>query len=229
MWQQARMQHTTTGMHSMHVQSLHWERITPPWMWLYEWRSMESNPPRRSRMGSSLSQPTTVAIACLVLAFITTVWAVLNHNRISDLDDEVNDLQAQISTLRENANATAFAFVATDIAPANLQGVAYIGTSGSGAVVISNLPPAGDNEVYQLWLLGDGDEGAVAAGTLLTNQQGQGFALLPADAGGYSRIAISLEPQGSDEPTGAFLLVAEVNPARGVYPGVRAVCQNLFE
>lgn len=198
-------------------------------MWLYEWRSMESNPRRRSRMASPLSLPATVATACLVLAIITTIWAVVNHNRISDIEDEVNDLRAQISTLRENANATAFAFVATDIAPANLQGVAYIGTSGSGAVAISNLPPAGDSEVYQLWLLGESDEGAVAAGTLLTNQQGQGFALLPADASGYSRIAISLEPNGSNEPSGAFLLIAEVNPARGVYPGVRAVCQNLFE
>lgn len=190
---------------------------------------MESNPPHRSRMGSPLSPPATVAIACLVLALMTTIWAVLNHNRTSGLEDEVTDLRAQVSTLRENANATAFPFVATDIAPANLQGVAYIGTSGSGAVVISNLPPAGDNEVYQLWLLGESDDGAVAAGTLLTNQQGQGFALLPADASGYSRIAISLEPKGSKEPSGAFLLVAEVNPARGVYPGVRAVCQNLFE
>jgi hypothetical protein len=119
--------------------------------------------------------------------------------------------------------------VPTDIAPANVQGVAYVGTSGSGVVVINNLPPAGDNEVYQLWLLGDTNESAIAAGTLLTNQQGQGFALLPADASGYSRIAISLEPQGSEQPSGAFLLVAEVNPARGVYPGVLAVCQNLFE
>ena len=190
---------------------------------------MESNPQRRSRMGSPLSVPATVALAGLVLALITTIWAVVNHNRISSVNTEADDLRAQVATLRENANATAFPFVATDIAPPNLQGVAYIGTSGSGVVAISNLPPAGENEVYQLWLLGESDDNAVAAGSLLTSPQGQGFALLPADASGYSRIAISLEPQGSVEPSGAFLLVAEVNPARGVYPGVRAVCQNLFE
>jgi outer membrane murein-binding lipoprotein Lpp len=190
---------------------------------------MESNPRRRSRLGSSSSMPATVALACIGLALITTIWAVVNHNRISSLSTEVNDLRAQITTLRENANATAYTFVATDIAPSNVQGVAYIGTSGSGAVVISNLPPAGDNEVYQLWLLGETNDDAVAAGALLTNQQGQGFALLPADASRYVQIAISLEPEGGKKPSGAFLLVAEVNPARGLYPGVLAVCQNLFE
>lgn len=190
---------------------------------------MESNPHRASRLGSPLSLPATVALACIGLALITTIWAVVNHNRINSLSTEADNLRDQIATLRENANATAYTFVPTDIAPANVQGVAYVGTSGSGAVAINNLPPAGDSEVYQLWLLGDTNDSAIAAGTLLINQQGQGFALLPANASGYSRIAISLEPQGSEEPSGAFLLVAEVNPARGVYPGVRAVCQNLFE
>ncbi len=190
---------------------------------------MESNPTRRSRLGSPLSLSTTITLACIALALITSIWAVINHNRVDSLQGEVHDLRAQNATLRENANSTAYPFVATDTAPPNLQGVAYIGTSGSGAVAISNLPPAGDNEVYQLWLLGDTDDSAMAAGTLLVNAQGQGFALLPADASGYSRIAISLEPQGSEQPSGAFLLLAEVNPARGIYPGRLTVCQNLFE
>lgn len=190
---------------------------------------MTSNPQRPSRIGSALSLPVLIAIACGMLALITMTWAIVNHTRISALDAEMQSLRDDVAILRENANATAYTFTATNIAPSNVQGVAYIGTSGSGAVVISNLPPAGDNEVYQLWLLGETNEGAIAAGTLLTNQQGQGFALLPADASGYSRIAISLEPAGSDSPSGAFLLIAEVNPARGIYPAPLAVCQNLFE
>lgn len=190
---------------------------------------MQSNPERQTPTGNSLPLPKMIAIGCGLLALVTSLWGLVNHNRMTSLEAEVTTLRDDIAILRENATASVYPFTATEIAPPDLQGVVYIGISGSGAVIISNLPPAGDNEVYQMWLLGETDDNAVAAGTLWTNPQGQGFALIPADSSGYARIAVSLEPQGSDEPSGAFLLIASVNEARGVYPGPVVVCQNLFE
>lgn len=181
---------------------------------------MQSSSQRPSRLGSPLPTPTLIAVICVVLAIMTSIWAIVNHNRVASLEDEAQDLRQDISVLRENANSTAYVFEATDIAPPNLQGVAFIRTSGSGAVAISNLPPAGDNDVYQLWLV-NADDSATSAGALITNENGQGFALIPADSSGYTRIAISLEQAGATQPSGEFLLTTEVNPARGIQPGQR--------
>jgi hypothetical protein len=173
------------------------------------------NKQQSSRISAS---PGSLTLACAMLALIALTWAVINQVRISDLHADLDSLRADNAILRENANATAYLFVPSDIAPNNLNGVAYLGTSGSGAVVISNLPPAGDNEVYRVWLVNP-DDSATAAGSLFLADNGQGFALIPADASGYNRIAISLEPNGdSATPSGDFLLVAEVPAVRGEQP-----------
>lgn len=184
---------------------------------------------RPSRISAT---PTTIAIACGLVALITVIWAVVNQSRIDNLQDEVDSVRADIAVLRENANATRYVFEVTDTSPADLNGVAYLGTTGSGVVVIGNLPPAGDNEVYQIWLV-NSDESASSAGNLFVAGNGQGFGLIPADATGYKNIAISLEPNGgSESPSGGFLLVAEVNAGRGSQPQPMAslqLCQNLWE
>lgn len=174
---------------------------------------------------------TSIAIACGVLAIIAVVWAVVNQIRIADLEGEANELREDNAILRENANATRYLFEPADTAPADLNGVAYLGATGSGVVVVSNLLPAGDNEVYQVWLINP-EGSATSAGTLFTTDNGQGFALIPADATGYSSIGISLEPNGgTDTPSGGYLLTAEVNAGRGWQPqpmAARQLCQNLL-
>ena len=173
------------------------------------------NKQRPSRINAT---PGNIAIACGILALLALVWAVVNQVRVSELQSDVDSLREDNAILRENANATAYEFVKTDSAPNNLAGVAYVGTTRSGVVMITNLPPAGDNEVYQVWLVNP-DDSAIAAGSLFVADNGQGFALIPADVTGYDRIAISLEPNGgSDQPAGGYLLVAEVPAIRGQQP-----------
>lgn len=181
---------------------------------------------RPSRISAT---PGTMAIACGILAVIAIIWAVVNQTLIADLQSDINGLREDNTILRENANSTAYVFERTEISPASIGGVAYIGTSGSGVVAVSNLPPAGDDEVFQLWLINP-DDSVSGAGTLLVADNNQGFALIPADATGYDRIAVSLEPNGgSNTPSGGYLLVAEVNAGRGWQPqpmAARRVCQN---
>jgi hypothetical protein len=161
-----------------------------------------------SRVRSPIAWPVLAVTALVVLAIITSVWAVTSHTRMSSLESE-------IAELRSNAHASVFALEATESAPTGTQGQVFLTLSGSGAVTVSNLPNPGDNEEFHLWFLkGDGDT-AMAGGTLIVNANGQGFALIPADTADYTQIAVSLEPVGVNAPGGTFLLMAEVGSGRG--------------
>lgn len=160
------------------------------------------------RMSSPVAWPTLAAIALGVLAVITSVWAVISHNEAETLEREVLELRA-------NANASMYVMDPTDSAPTATQGQVFISLSGSGVVMVSNLPQPGDNEEFRLWYLQDNDDTAMAGGSLTVSETGQGFALIPADTTNYSRIAVSLEPSGSEVPGGSFLLIGEVRSGRG--------------
>lgn len=159
------------------------------------------------RTGSRLPWPIMAVIGFGLLAIIAGVWAVRSHN-------EVESLKQELTELRASANASVFILQPTDHAPAAVQGQVFINLSGTGIVVVSNLPQSGDNEEFRLWYLAE-DDTAVSGGTLHVDAHGQGFALIPGDTGTYSRIAISLESTDNDTPDGVFLLIGEVRSGRG--------------
>ena len=159
----------------------------------------------------------SVTLVFGLIAVLAIGWATFNQVRVSSLQDDVQQLQQDNAILRTNANATAYTFAATDITPPNMRGMVYIGTAGSGVVAISNLPPAGDDHSFQVWLVNN-DDSATAAGALFVTPTGEGFALIPADSRGYTRIAISLEPDAASGATaGGYLLIVDVNAARGAH------------
>ncbi len=175
--------------------------------------------------------PRAVLIAIAALLVMATGWAVINQARVSSLQADVEQLRQDIALLRQNATATAYTFEPTDIAPPNLRGSVYIATSGSGVVTLSNLPPTGDDHSFQVWLL-DKDGTGSPAGKVFLTPTGEGFALIPADSSGYTQIAISLEPDGASSTPGSYLLVVDVNPARGdqsLPVQERLLCQNHSE
>lgn len=149
-----------------------------------------------------------IVIASVVVAVITASWAVISHNQISSLEQQITDL-------RSNANASLYVMEPTKSAPARIQGQVFISMTGSGVVIASNLPQPGDNEELRVWFLNDGGSDPIAGDTITLDVAGQGFALIPADTGVYSGVAISLEPAGSNAPGGSYLLVTTVRSGKG--------------
>lgn len=168
------------------------------------------------RFSSPLPLSTLLVIALGVVAVLTSGWAVVLQNRVESLEQHVNQLEDANATLRANANATMYTLERTDIAPPQLAGQVYLNPTGSGVVVVSNLPLPGDNEAYHVWFESEDGASVTRGGALYVSSTGQGFALIPADTMGYARIGISLDSEDANSDTpGAFLLVAEVPTGRG--------------
>lgn len=146
-------------------------------------------------------------ISLVILVIGSGVWAIRAQN-------QVDSLEGEISQLRTSATASIFTLEPTENAPNSVQGQVFLSVSGSGAVIVSNLPLPGDNEEFRLWYL-DEDDSATAGTVLSVDAFGQGFALIPGDAGNYSRIAISLETTGTEAQPGIYLMIADVRSGRG--------------
>lgn len=168
---------------------------------------MSSNDRSTRRLSSPLPWSMLAVLGFALVAIIAGIWAVRSHG-------EVEALEREIAELRSGANASVFELTPTEIAPDSSRGQVFITLTGSGVVVVSNLPQPGDNEEFRLWYLHD-DDRAVSGGAIHMHESGQGFALVPGDMEGYSRIAVSLETRGTDAPEGNYLLIAEVKPGRG--------------
>lgn len=160
-----------------------------------------------SRMKSTLPLPVLVVVVLAVVAVIATIWAVLSTNRASSLESELAEVRA-------NANASAYVLEPTENAPNGVQGQVFLNVSGSGVVVVSNLPQPGDNDEFRIWYL-QGDGSATEGAALSVSPDGQGFALIPGDAGDYVGIAISLEASGDEAPAAFYLMVADVRSGKG--------------
>lgn len=158
-------------------------------------------------MNTARSWPLLAAIALGVLATITTIWAVASSNRVDSLEQDLAEIRA-------NANASAFVLEPTENAPNNVQGQVFLSVTGSGAVVVSNLPQPGDNDEYRIWYLQE-DGSATMGTTLSVDANGQGFALIPGDSGEYVGIAISLETAGDEAPAAFYLMIADVRSGKG--------------
>lgn len=162
---------------------------------------------KRNRMGSG-GNPWMIATAAMaVLAIIASIWAMNLQGRVESLEDD-------LATVRANANATLYQLEPTDTAPESARGQVWLSPSGSGVITISNMPTPGDNEAYTVWIENDGGE-AVWAGTFTLDDGGQGFALIPADSAGISRIHVSLEQRGNQTTSGNYLLTTEVTGGNG--------------
>lgn len=168
---------------------------------------MEGDNQTVKRLGSSVPGPTFAAAFFAILAIAAGVWAVNSHNKI-------DTLQRDLTEIRASAHASVYRLEPTESAPGGLRGEVFITPTGSGAISVSGLPAAGDNEEFRIWYLYD-DGSPLAGGTLAVDANGQGFALIPGDTQSHSGIAISLESADSDSADMTYLLIAEVRSGRG--------------
>ncbi len=161
--------------------------------------------------------PLLVTGAALIVALVAMIfWNISLRNDVGTLEQQIESIRGENSSLRESANATVYQLLPTENAPANAHAQAWFSIQGSGVLSVANLPPLGDGTVYQFWYVTDSPTNPVPGGTFTVDDNGQGFMLIPPDVDGVTSIAISLEPEGgSASPTGAILLTSDVSDARG--------------
>jgi anti-sigma-K factor RskA len=96
---------------------------------------------------------------------------------------------------------------ATDAAP-QATGFVLISTDGDdGALVVDGLPPLGESQQYQLWLIRDGQRTSGAVFSTDEKQYGGTRIRAPRPLTDYSAVGITIEPTGgSPQPTGQQVL-----------------------
>jgi anti-sigma-K factor RskA len=96
---------------------------------------------------------------------------------------------------------------ATDAAP-QATGFVLISTDGDdGALVVDGLPPLGESQQYQLWLIRDGQRTSGAVFSTDEKQYGGTRIRAPHSLLEYSAVGITIEPAGgSTQPTGKQVL-----------------------
>lgn len=174
-----------------------------------------------SRVGSrTATDPITLLGAIAAVAGIALVamifWNISLRSDVSALEDQLQAIQGENSSLRESANATVYQLLPTENAPQNAHAQAWFSIQGSGVLSVANMPQLEDGTVYQFWYVTDSPTNPVPGGTFTVDENGQGFMLIPADVDGVTSIAVSVEPEGgSSSPTGTVLLSSDVSDARG--------------
>ncbi|MCB0045146.1 MAG: anti-sigma factor [Caldilineaceae bacterium] len=174
-----------------------------------------------------------IGVAAAALLLFTGLYMVQLQGRIGDLEDQLSAgvqelaaLQAEMVQIEEvnallqeqirgqNAQLASLtsadlvlALAGTEDAP-NAGGLFSL-TADQATLVASNLPPIGEDQTYELWLIPDG--GAPAPAGLLSAQSGERAIwtiTVPLRSGEFALVGLSIEPAGgSPAPTGPIVLL----------------------
>lgn len=191
-----------------------------------------TNPPRRSWF-RVLNPAWVAAVGAAALLVIALTYSNQLRGRVTVLQNQLDDSRGQLAQAREEAgtlqsqNAAllqqlqaeeqrlalltgtnrTYTMAATEEAPG--AGGALFTSGDEGVLVLHGLQPLPEDQTYQLWLLGDA--APVPAGLVEITDVAPDWSVLelPAGAGDYAGIAISIEPStGSEAPTGPIVLAS---------------------
>ncbi len=131
------------------------------------------------------------------------LWALLLQGRINDLEDDIDRQNGEITSLRQNANATSYTLVPTTDGPAAATGTFFFSLPDQrGALVVRGLAQPAQGQTYQIWYIDDNAADPIAGPPFAVNAQGEAAIPLNLNVSTFNGVAISLEPaSGSDTPT----------------------------
>ncbi|MDQ3654971.1 MAG: anti-sigma factor [Chloroflexota bacterium] len=157
-----------------------------------------------------------VQIGLAALLAISILWGMTLRGDRDRAQDQAASLEAEVATLREGANATAYQLLPAADAPANAGGTAFFALDGTGVMSVVNLEPAPEGRSYQVWYYPTPESTPLPGATFSLDENGTGFMLIPADVGVFTIISVTLEPEaGTTAPSGPLILEGTTGGARG--------------
>jgi anti-sigma-K factor RskA len=133
----------------------------------------------------------SLGLIIALAAFNLSLWQRLNHLEFITAPGGMRavPLSSQDAALR----ATGFVLISAD--------------GDSGALVVDGLPPLGEDQQYQLWLIRDGQRTSGAIFSTDARSYGGTRIKAPGSLLEYSAVDVTIEPTGgSPQPTGAVVL-----------------------
>lgn len=164
------------------------------------------------------ASPTVIAFSLLGLVAIGLfLWALLLQGRINDLETDIDNANAELTNIRENANATSYTLVPTTDGPQSATGTFFFSLPDQrGALTVRGLPAPPSGQTYQIWYIDEQESDPISGPIFAVNSAGEAAVPLNLNAATFDSIAISLEPtDGSDQPSTPYLLAGELGGAAG--------------
>lgn len=135
-----------------------------------------------------------LASLCLILALAGSsflLWQRVNH--LEFLTTPAGMRAVPLTATDDSSNATGFVLISAD--------------GDNGALVVDGLPPLGESQQYQLWLIRDGQRTSGAVFSTDEHSYGGTRIRAPGSLLEYSSVDITVEPAGgSPQPTGTQVL-----------------------
>lgn len=133
----------------------------------------------------------SLCLIAVLAGFNVLLWQRLNQLEVNTSPGGMRAVPLSASTV--GSAATGFVLISAD--------------GDSGALVVDGLPPLGDAQQYQLWLIRDGEK--VSGAVFSTDERSYGGTRIraPGSLLEYSAVDITVEPKGgSSQPTGTQVL-----------------------
>ena len=170
-----------------------------------------SSIPRPSRRRRWATRIVAAAAAVLVLAVVGLSATVAR------LNGHVDQLQAREQTVAQvlaAPDADVVTGAAGPAAPTGTTARAVVSPDlGKGVFLASALPPAGDAQTYELWIIGT--DGATPAGVFDASGSGRVTQLVEGDLAAASALGVTVEPAGgSPQPTSDPIILIDLAGAR---------------
>jgi hypothetical protein len=173
--------------------------------------------PATAARSMQITPATVAALAVGLVALGLFLWALLLLGRVGDLEDEIGQQNEEITTLRQQANATAYTLAPTTNGPAGASGTFFFSLPDQmGALVARGLDAAPNEWAYQIFYIDDDQSAPIAGPTFQVDENGEALIPLSADVASFDAVAISLEPAaGSPAPTSQVILQGRLGGAAG--------------
>ena len=135
-----------------------------------------------------------LASLCLILALAGSsflLWQRVNHLEFMTAPGGM--MAVPLTATDDSSSATGFVIISAD--------------GDNGALVVDGLPPLGESQQYQLWLIRDGQRTSGAVFSTDEHSYGGTRIRAPRSLLDYSAVGITIEPAGgSPQPTGMQVL-----------------------
>jgi len=173
-------------------------------------RPVIADAPRPRRWQAPNWMGWAAAAVAVVLLAVISVYGLNLRQQVDQAKQRADQLAQAVAAM--TAPGSQVAVLHGSGAAAGVSGFAAFPASGTGYVVMTDVPAAPSGMTYQAWFIADGKPSS--AGTMAPTSDGNVVAAGVTPTPGASVVAVTLEPEGgSDQPTSDPIIVGNITTA----------------